>query len=72
MLVLHAKKLLRLALPARDKRQIPSTISRQPSTAEMAKGFTLYVAKAISSGRGGDVMGLAATNFWRHSGVAPK
>ena len=34
-------------------------------TAEMAKGFTLYMVKAILSGRGGDVIDLAATNLWR-------
>ena len=34
-------------------------------TAEMAKGFTLYMVKAILSGRGGDVIDLAKSNLWR-------
>jgi pyruvate dehydrogenase (quinone) len=34
-------------------------------TAEMAKGFTLYMVKAILSGRGDDVIDLAHTNLWR-------
>jgi pyruvate dehydrogenase (quinone) len=34
-------------------------------TAEMAKGFTLYMVKAILSGRGEDVIDLAQTNLWR-------
>jgi pyruvate dehydrogenase (quinone) len=34
-------------------------------TAEMAKGFTIYMVKAILSGRGGDVIDLAKSNLWR-------
>jgi pyruvate dehydrogenase (quinone) len=34
-------------------------------TAEMAKGFTLYMVKAILSGRGDEVIDLARTNLWR-------
>jgi pyruvate dehydrogenase (quinone) len=34
-------------------------------TAEMAKGFTLYLVKAILDGRGQDVIDLAKTNLWR-------
>jgi pyruvate dehydrogenase (quinone) len=34
-------------------------------TAEMAKGFTLYMMKAVMSGRGDEVLDLAATNLWR-------
>ena len=34
-------------------------------TAEMAKGFSLYLAKAILDGRGRDVIDLARTNLWR-------
>jgi len=34
-------------------------------TAEMAKGFTLYMVKAILDGRGSDVIDLARTNLWR-------
>jgi pyruvate dehydrogenase (quinone) len=34
-------------------------------TVEMAKGFTLYMVKAILSGRGDEVIDLARTNLWR-------
>lgn len=34
-------------------------------TAEMAKGFTLYMVKALISGRADEVIDLAKTNLWR-------
>ena len=34
-------------------------------TAEMAKGFTLYMVKAVMSGWGNELIDLARTNFWR-------
>jgi pyruvate dehydrogenase (quinone) len=34
-------------------------------TLEMAKGFTLYMVKAVMSGRGDELMDLARTNLWR-------
>ena len=34
-------------------------------TLEMAKGFTLYMVKAIMSGRGDEVIDLARSNLWR-------
>ena len=34
-------------------------------TMEMAKGFSLYMVKAILSGRGSEVIDLAKTNLWR-------
>jgi len=34
-------------------------------TLDMAKGFTLYMVKAILSGRGDEVYDLAKTNLWR-------
>ena len=34
-------------------------------TTEMAKGFTLYMVKAVLSGRTNDVIDLARTNLWR-------
>jgi pyruvate dehydrogenase (quinone) len=43
----------RLALP------VPPAI-----TAEMAKGFTLYMLKAVFSGRGDELVDLARTNLW--------
>ena len=34
-------------------------------TVEMAKGFTLYMVKAVMSGRADEVIDLADTNLWR-------
>ena len=34
-------------------------------TMEMAKGFTLYMVKAVISGRGDELIDLARTNLWR-------
>jgi pyruvate dehydrogenase (quinone) len=34
-------------------------------TFEMAKGFTLYMVKAVMSGRGDELIDLARTNLWR-------
>jgi len=34
-------------------------------TVEMAKGFSLYMVKAIMSGRGDEILDLAKTNLWR-------
>ena len=34
-------------------------------TAEMAKGFTLYMLKAVLSGRGDEIVELARTNLRR-------
>jgi pyruvate dehydrogenase (quinone) len=34
-------------------------------TLEMAKGFTLYMVKAVMSGRADEVLELAVTNLWR-------
>jgi pyruvate dehydrogenase (quinone) len=34
-------------------------------TTEMAKGFTLYMVKAVLNGRADEVLDLALTNFWR-------
>ena len=34
-------------------------------TAEMAKGFGLFMLKAVFSGRGDEVLDLARTNLWR-------
>ena len=33
-------------------------------TAEMAKGFTLYMAKAVFDGRVSDLVDLARSNLW--------
>ena len=34
-------------------------------TVEMAKGFTLYMVKAVLNGRADEVIDLARTNLWR-------
>jgi len=34
-------------------------------TAEMAKGFTLYMVKAVLNGRGDEIIELARSNLWR-------
>jgi pyruvate dehydrogenase (quinone) len=34
-------------------------------SAEMARGFTLYMVKAVMNGRGDEVIDLARTNLWR-------
>jgi len=34
-------------------------------TAEMTKGFTLYMVKAVMNGRTDEVIELARTNLWR-------
>jgi pyruvate dehydrogenase (quinone) len=34
-------------------------------TGEMAKGFTLYMMKAVMNGRGDEVLDLARSNIWR-------
>jgi pyruvate dehydrogenase (quinone) len=34
-------------------------------TLEMAKGFTLYMVKAVMSGRGDELIDLARSNLWR-------
>ena len=44
----------------RQELAMPPTI-----TAEQAKGFTLYMLKAVLSGRGDEVLDLAKTNLWR-------
>jgi pyruvate dehydrogenase (quinone) len=31
----------------------------------MAKGFTLYMLKAVMGGRGDDLIDLARTNLWQ-------
>jgi pyruvate dehydrogenase (quinone) len=43
-----------------------SELSMPPAiNLEMAKGFTLFMLKAVMSGRGDEVVDLAKTNLWR-------
>jgi hypothetical protein len=36
-----------------------------PTSARMAKSFTLYMVKAVRNGRADEVIDLAVTNLWR-------
>ncbi|EPE94194.1 ubiquinone-dependent pyruvate dehydrogenase [Rhizobium grahamii] len=47
------------AVVARTELPIPPSIS-----VEMAKGFTLYMLKAVFSGRGDELLDLSKTNLW--------
>ena len=46
--------------PGRGASGIPPGI-----TVEMAKGFTLFMMKAVLSGRGDDLIDLAEANLWQ-------
>jgi len=48
------------AVVNREELSMPPAI-----TLEMAKGFTLYMVKAVMSGRADQVLDLARTNLWR-------
>ena len=48
------------AVVSRTELAMPPSI-----TFEMAKGFTLYMVKAVISGRGDELVDLASTNLWR-------
>jgi pyruvate dehydrogenase (quinone) len=44
----------------------PTELAMPPAiTVEMAKGFTLYMIKAVIGGRTDEILDLAATNLWR-------
>jgi pyruvate dehydrogenase (quinone) len=48
------------AVVSRTELPIPPAI-----TAEMAKGFTLYMMKAVMNGQGSEIIDLAKSNLWR-------
>jgi pyruvate dehydrogenase (quinone) len=48
------------AVVNRTELAMPPTV-----TMEMTKGFTLYMVKAVMSGRGDELIDLARTNLWR-------
>jgi len=48
------------AVVARSELAMPPSV-----TLEMAKGFTLYMVKAVMSGRSDEILDLAKTNLWR-------
>ncbi len=55
----HPGPVLVDAVVARTELPIPPAV-----TAEMAKGFTLYMLKAVMNGRGDELLDLARTNLW--------
>ncbi len=48
------------AVVARTELPIPPAIN-----AQMAKGFTLYMLRAVMNGRMSEIVDLARTNLWR-------
>ena len=48
------------AVVSRQELSVPPTI-----TASQVKGFTLWMVKAVLSGRGDEIVDLARTNLWR-------
>ena len=56
----HDEPVLVDAVVNRTELAMPPSI-----TMEMAKGFTLYMVKAVISGRADEVVDLARTNLWR-------
>ena len=49
-----------------SRQQLHNVIGgRYAITAEMAKGFTLYMVKAVLSGKTDEIIDLAKTNLWR-------
>jgi pyruvate dehydrogenase (quinone) len=56
----HAGPVLIDAVVARTELAMPPAI-----TTEMAKGFTLYMMKAVMSGRTDEIVDLAQGNLWR-------
>jgi pyruvate dehydrogenase (quinone) len=56
----HAGPVLIDAVVNRTELAMPPAV-----TMEMAKGFTLYMVKAVMSGRGDELIDLARTNLWR-------
>jgi pyruvate dehydrogenase (quinone) len=56
----HKGPVLVDAMVARTELAMPPAI-----TVEMAKGFSLYMVKAIMSGRADEIVDLAKTNLWR-------
>jgi pyruvate dehydrogenase (quinone) len=56
----HAGPVLIDAVVNRTELAMPPAV-----TLEMAKGFTLYMVKAVMSGRGDELVDLARSNLWR-------
>ena len=56
----HRGPVLVDAVVARTELAMPPSI-----TVEMAKGFSLYMVKAVMNGRLDEIVDLAKTNLWR-------
>ena len=56
----HQGPVLIDAVVARAELAMPPSV-----TAEMAKGFSLYMLKAVISGKIDEIVDLARTNLWR-------
>jgi pyruvate dehydrogenase (quinone) len=56
----HSGPVLIDAVVNREELSMPPSI-----TLEMAKGFTLFMVKAVMNGRANQVLDLAVTNLWR-------
>ena len=56
----HDEPVLVDAVVSRMVLPVPPSI-----TADMAKGFTLYMLKAVMAGRGDELVDLARTNLWQ-------
>jgi pyruvate dehydrogenase (quinone) len=60
MALAHDGPVLVDAVVSRTELAMPPAV-----TLEMAKGFTLYMVKAVMSGRGDELIDLTKTNLWR-------
>ena len=58
--LVHEGPVLVDAVASRTELVMPPAV-----TTEMATGFTLYMVKAVMSGRGDELLELARTNLWR-------
>jgi pyruvate dehydrogenase (quinone) len=62
---------IRAALAHKGPVLVDAVVNRQELaippkvTSEMAKGFTLYMMKAVMNGRADEIVDLARTNLWR-------
>jgi hypothetical protein len=62
----YERRLVHLGAPRSTRARSDEVPLGPPSiTVEMAKGFSLYMLKAIIGGRGDDLVDLARTNLWQ-------
>ena len=53
------------AFAAGAEARSPAALRSAAITVEMAKGFPLYMMKAVMSGRGDEIIDLTKSNLWR-------